>query len=349
MSLIFAEGFDWIESSLTGDALTNELPTWGGSDLQVSGTPGSLIAGRLGGNAIGMGSLANHRLITPLINTTGATDGIIGFAFLTPPAFFADVIFQLRGANTTANSFSAFQITIGASGVLSFDPHNFSSPEVAIGSLNPNQWYYLEIKFDMGTTNFSAQPVVVHLDGVEAINTNLNIGDDDGWTGFQLNGANFAFDDIYVCSTSGPVNNDILGPITIRALLPDADGGVTDFSGSAPGNHFELVDELGSDGDTTFVESTAPGQTELYSHVPSAPTGNVIGVVQTVTMRATDATPVNVQFTTRTGGTNSNHSNLTVGTQNFLAYHETYDLNPANSAAWTEAALDATEFGITRN
>jgi len=348
MSLIFAEGFDWVDTSLTGDNLITQLTGWGGSDLQVSGTAGSVITGRLGGNAISMGSVPNHRLISPAVNPSGATDGIIGFAFLTPAGFNADIIFQLRAATSPNNGFTGFQLRVSAGGVLSLDPHDINATEEPLTTLNPNQWYYIEIRFDLGTTNFANMPITVNLDGVQQFSGDLQIGDDDGWNSFQLNGANWAFDDFYVCSTSGPINNDILGPITIRALVPDADSTTTDFTASSPGDHFTLVDELGPDGDSTYVESSGAGQVELYSHEPSAPSGSVIGVVQTVTMRATDVTPVNVQFTSRSGGVDTTQPIVTIGSQDYNAFHQTYDLDPSNSAAWTEATLDATEFGITR-
>ena len=343
MSLLYAEGFDLTDPAINCAGLADQLTGW--SFFFFNSATNQV--GRTGtGRSVRLGAFNGTTFSTPVVDTSGSTEGVFGFAFRTPPAFPTSTAAGRLVAPARDGSRVGFILQPSTAGALLINNQNGTLIQDTGVVLQTDRWYYIECKFNL----VAAGDIEIKLDGnsVYTGTHNLSGNAGAGWNQLILGSREHTYDDIYICSTSGPFNNDFLGPLQVRVLLPNADGNSNDFTSSGAGDNYTFVDELVSDDDTTYVESATSGDVELYLHEASMPVGNIIGVVQTVSMRATDVNPMNVEFTTRSGGTNINNGVQSVASEaDFRHYFQVYDTNPASGGVWTETALDSTEFGLT--
>lgn len=352
MALLFAEGFDWVDPSLTFNDLRDEIQkSWQQANFDNDNSDSGIAAGRIEAQSLAMAN-SDDIIVTPLLNDhTVNTSGIIGFAMRTPSSFSSA---QILGWNVAGTTGANFRVT--GSGELHFNilTSNLASGGLTGVILNPNQWYYIELDFDIA----DAGRMTLHLDGAVVYdNQSIDLRHSSrsaGWTQIVFNGitANSntverqRLDDIYICDHSGTLNNAPLGPIQVKALLPDADGFQNDFtSSSGSANHFEDVNE-NPDDETTFLESSTSGHRELFSHEPSQPLGQIHGVYHSASVRVTDNIARNVSLSTRHNTTTTDNVSISVGNSEFTHISAPYDNNPAASGLWSEANLDNTQFGI---
>ena len=100
---------------------------------------------------------------------------------------------------------------------------------------------------------------------------------------------NSSLDNIYILDGSGSINNNLLGPCQVLGEVPASDSSVA-WTPSSGSTHFNLVNEIPPDDDTTWVQGTTSGQVDLYAYTPYSWAGAVvIGVQINTTCRVTDA------------------------------------------------------------
>jgi len=209
-----------------------------------------------------------------------------------------------------------------------------------------NQWHWIE--FEHNTANGGTQRCFI--DGnLEGQNNNYNL------TGtickFNFNScttSTMAISNI-VCwdnTGSGLVAASMpLGPRAIDVIRPNGDNSVQ-FTASAGGGNFAQIDEV--NGSTTdYVESGTSGQQDLYDYAALgfSPTNINAIMVNSYLVNPIPGT-INHQAVCKSGATTSVGTSVLTPSVTPRVVQQPYDLDPNGSIAWTQANLDAAQFGI---
>ena len=144
------------------------------------------------------------------------------------------------------------------------------------------------------------------------------------------------YDDLIIAS------DGFSGDCAVKAIFPQGAGNYSQWSPSA-GLGYQCVDETLVNGDTDYVISATPGQRNSYDFATIG--GGLVKAVQQVsTMRKDDAGARNAKQFVRAGGTDYDGANIVVA-GSYVMQRQVLTTNPATGAAWTNAGLDAAEFG----
>ncbi len=232
---------------------------------------------------------------------------------------------------------------------------NWGSPNTWLGSnatvVSMNTWHYIEVRTKLGTTTGECEII---LNGVPWLNlTNINTAT-GGITSFQTVGVGCAYgtwhdtyyDDMYVCDTTGTVNNTFLGPISVYTLLPSAAGSTTQLTATGAATNWQAVSETSNNNATSYVSTSVTGQRDFYQFqaLPAAVTS-----VQGVMIKSRSTLP--------TAGTRKLKLNLKNGASMISSALKalvlgswaedsfTSDTAP-DGTAWDPTKVNATEGGI---
>jgi len=239
----------------------------------------------------------------------------------------------------------------------------------ATRTLPPNTWTYFEIA---ATISATAGWCELWMDGVLVASyygTNANRAASNGNTqngspsvrqmrvGPWLNGTtkindwtNDAYwDDMYVCTNAGGVNNNVLGDVRIATLLPSGPGNYSQWTrgGTNSGANWSQVEEVPANGDTDYVYSNQVGQIDTYQYTDLPVIAAAVkGVIAQFQARKDDAGVRWLQAVVREGTTDA----FVASPVNLVASYQVagivMDLNPTTNAAWTPADVNAAEFGV---
>jgi hypothetical protein len=161
------------------------------------------------------------------------------------------------------------------------------------------------------------------------------------------------FSDIYICDDTGSYNNTYLGEIHSQLLLPNADGGVNDWTAST-GDRYACVDEA-SLSSTDYISSATSGyrQTFTYPDLTSDSISTVLAVQLLPNSKKQTGTtdPRKMKTVVRASSTNYDGSTAYYTAANATLALQYYDhmileSDPAATAAWTESSINASEFGL---
>lgn len=154
------------------------------------------------------------------------------------------------------------------------------------------------------------------------------------------------FDDFYCLNVSGGINNSFLGDSRVDVLRPTGAGSNTQLTATPAGDNWDRVNEVDTDLND-FVTATAVAQrdTYAYSNLPSLNTPTIFGVQIVSLASKSDAGSANIKNIVKSGSSIFPGATqvLSVDTETFLTV---FDQNPDGSIAWTEAAVNAAEFGV---
>lgn len=213
-------------------------------------------------------------------------------------------------------------------------------------ALQADQYYYIEFK---ATIHPSAGAYEVRVNGVTVLSgtgdTQHSVNSRASIIYIYRSGYSFKLDDIYVCDGTGGVNDTFLGDRKAVAVLPDAAGANSDWTGSAGGDHYALVDENPPTGDTDYVETLTTNAKETYSFQPITDTGAIAGLQLCLCIRKTDATSRTCRPICISGGTQYNGTNFTLN-DTYTYARFVWDVNPDTGVAWTKDEINASEFGV---
>jgi hypothetical protein len=216
-----------------------------------------------------------------------------------------------------------------------------------------DHWYYMELK---ATINSSTGSYELKIEGVtEFSDTGVNTGaqSEVSRIDFGAQGSNndIEYTDIYILNHSGSAPlNDFLGDVNVESLFPDGNGTTNNFTPSA-GSNFENVDESPPhDSDSTYNSAGTATDRDLYTFDNiTAPVSAVRAVALNLTLRREAGSTRSVKDVVRSGGSNfdgqGSMASLAPGAdyETFNTIHET---DPNTAAAWTEANVNAAEFGV---
>ena len=340
MSILFLDGCGEIYATADVHKFWDEKEA--GVDVDAS-------AGRRGGAAFVLDNFTNDvRKGFP-----GAETIVVGFAWKTANLVSNRNILQVYGhgvIHVTLQMTSTGAIRVTRSG----------STEIGISSgglVSTDVWYYLELKVKIG--NSPDGTIEVHLDGATIINESSidTLGSGEAFAqGISFNGngtTNATFiDDVYVLDIAGSAPyNDFLGDSRVDGILPDGDGFSSDFDTTFPASpttHNTKVDEATPNDDTDYNETNTVNDIDLfdYAALPTIVGGATVWAVQiSGYLNKQDAGPAPFQFKSRPTSTTFGAIQQEPSID-YKYFHEILELNPQTSAAWSEAEIDASEFGV---
>lgn len=292
----------------------------------------------------------------------GNTNQRVGIGFAETQTVFVGWAFKIGtipGGNTTLCNFwgpggviHGF-LRLTATGSLEYVRLSTVLANTAGGIILADTFHYIEVRVTISDT---VGVVIIKVDNNEEDNqTGLdtkNAGTGDLCNGITFQGTNHELDDVYILNDAGSAPyNTFLSDVRIEAVLPDGDGFSSQFDTTfpaSPTNHFSKVDEATPDDDTTYNETSTVNDIDLfdYAAMPTITGGaTVLGVKATCLINKQDAGDAPFRLVARPTSTTFNG-----GTQQpSVDYHykfEIWEQNPQTAAAWTEAEVDAGEFGV---
>lgn len=227
---------------------------------------------------------------------------------------------------------------------------------VASGTLElaNNTWYLVEVHFKMADSGIIQSKINGVLDINYSGDTTPGAETTFNRTCFGFLNASFRYtntfvDDIAINDTSGATDNSWCGDGRVIALTPNANGDSSQFVGSDTNStdNYLLVDEVPSDGDTSYVESATVGEKDLYNLTACGLTSVNIARVW-IESRAKDTTTGDgtIKLLAKTESTEYESANIDLSTSYAAQKGTDYTVNPNTSAAWTTTQLDALQVGI---
>ena len=216
-------------------------------------------------------------------------------------------------------------------------------------ALQAGKWYYVEGKITIANSGgtFSAR-----INGRECASYT---GDTRYSTSYEKANAikmygmpsavKIWYDDLYICDGTGSSHNDYLGDVRVDTLFPSAAGNATEFTPTGSANNWENVDDTSPDEDTSYNASDTAGQKDSFGFSDlSALSSTVLGVQANMLVRKDDAGTRILRSLIRTGGTDYEGSDLSLA-DSYTNLTQIWMQNPSTAAAWTEAEVNAAEFG----
>ena len=164
---------------------------------------------------------------------------------------------------------------------------------------------------------------------------------------------NVYFDDVAINDTSGAINNSWCGKGSIFLLKPK---GVGHYSQFTPSNvsldNYELVDEVPSDQDTTYVKSETAENVDTYNMEELIadhgidPTLLVVKAVQVCFTGRYEGVDAHLAPMLRHGTTDAEGAPIELLTTYHKLRHQVFNVSPFTGLAWTYAEVDALEAGV---
>lgn len=221
-----------------------------------------------------------------------------------------------------------------------------SSTVTTGAALSAGSRHYLEIYVP---TFAASQTVTIMLDGVVYLtvtgaNCNVSGYPVTATIGSQTTNGAFSWtaDSIYMCDTTGPQNNYILGLGTSTVVVDGiaaAPGQFSQFTPTGAATNWQCMDTIPPPGDTTYgADATAGDQVAVAIGAISS-----LGSVKFVNIEADVRQEVSAggrSFAVGVGnGSNVSYGTTRTPTTTYTIYNQAFDTNPNVSAPWTVANL----------
>ncbi len=332
MSLIWMDGFNhyYTSTQLSSNGYTNRNAYMGNNLGRFS----EGVCARMGGSG----------WIKRILPTTYTTL-FAGFA-LKQSGYTLEATVSSEGAFIFLDESGVKQVVICFNSLNEVVAYNGDGTVLGTGTGGPYLplygWSYLEARVTISAT---AGIVIVYINGQEALNlTSQNTKNGTDYIGYMLIGCprgfeNYGYiDDFYID------DSQFHGNCHVKTFMPDSDGTHSDFTRSTGSADYEPIDEH-PPVDTDYIFSNTVGHKSTF--------GITTGVLTTV-----KGIQLNNRLVLGTAGTRmvkpllrSNSTDYAGGaftpildTEKY--YSRVYDTDPDDSGEWTQAKLEAAEFGL---
>lgn len=288
----------------------------------------NFVAGRFGGVAVNLGNALQT-------NALPITDTIALHWAIKP---YSSPAIQIK------DSANAVQFEIVKNPVSNLLELKRGSTVVATGSkpLADGNWYSIQTHFYLHDVSGRC---VVKIEGETDLNftgdtknsalSNISFVQFTGGSGNHLDDVVFYLPDV--------LNVDWLNDCKVTTKLPSGVGASTNWVVTgAPTNHQAAAS---TDGDTSYVASSTPGDIDLYAMSAATPLGQVYAVNVGLLTRKDDAATRQVRALVRIGGINYNGPTQTL-TSSYLSDPYKMQTSPATGAAWGLAEVDSIQAGV---
>jgi hypothetical protein len=220
-------------------------------------------------------------------------------------------------------------------------------------SLVDDTWYLLEFYFKLDDAAGAMQSKINGVADIEYAGDTKPTTDavfDTVRFKTQYNTAYQYFDDIAINDTNGSVDNSWCGDGYVVALKPNAIGDVTGLTNSAGTTdaNYTFVDDIPSDGDTTYVYSSTTDLYDLYNLTATSLPANTVVTRVWGEARGKDPDAGNVAIVMQAYPTTdlweSTADSLTTAYAQVLGDY--YTQNPATTDTWASTDLDNLQIGV---
>lgn len=215
-----------------------------------------------------------------------------------------------------------------------------------------NTWFHFGIDFKLATSGW----IYIYINGVQQIaytgNTSfpvnfdrINVGN-KYFGGFW--GSDIWFDDIFVDATVGESAAAQVPDLRFDFIQPNADASPNAWTPNSGSTHYNRVNEVAPDGDTTYLEVNTASQEEKFgmANIASLPSGwSIPAVIPVRVGKKQDAgSGLGTQFKLTESSSTANGSTLAL-TSSYAAASERFTAKPSGGA-WTEAAVNGLELSV---
>lgn len=361
MSVLFTDSCDGYS------ATTDVVARWSsgatsGTYARVSPEP---TMGRFGAGALRTtwGTWNGHMvLLTKFITITEGAVTHMSMAINMPSTYSADEVllgfgntyFDPAGTITNGSTFDTtdyptyLNLALSPSGQLKVRLGT-TVLATSVEALPIGGWMWLEIAIKVDT-QANGGKVHIRVDGEDFLIFNGNtyasgpkaVGAVSVWS---IRGVNYLIDDVILHNDQGEAPTNFIGDVRIALLMPNADGDASDSTPSS-GTRWDAVNELVPDGDSSYVQATTPGATDLYQfeNFP-VPPESIVAVAVTLAAKATGTTNRQVRVKAKAGGVEADSPSMTITPGTYRDIQFAFAANPATGLPWTAAELDAAQFG----
>jgi len=270
------------------------------------------------------------------------------FLYTTKPSSSDEDIFTV-----SATRGQKLYATLNSSGQISAYDSNNTIIATGTTALSDGVWYRLELKCGTGASGEweikinGATEISGNSDLTAAPSTSVSLGKKSNRNG---NTVDFFYTDVVLSNTGYPPDGAVI------PMVPDANGNYQNWTiGAGSGSHYQQVDELPSDGDTTYLVpsgGTTNAETEAIQSLSSAGVAamDVIRCVQPMVVTKRDGVTnglVNLRF--RSGSTDSDTPSSFTTTSNYTVIGRVYETDPTTGVAWTQSGVNGVEVGLLNN
>lgn len=335
MSLLYIDGFDWIVNA----SLNNNYQ---GRWTNTGAAPNAALVLRSAPGASGFGAavlLRTNNALTHSIEGGIIQTGYLGFRFVLGTAGTAVTVIDFNESGTEqlrlqVDSSGFWRILRGVSTILATGTTMVSS----------GMWNYIECKWFIhdSTGTFELRINGSPTPDIDLTGADTNNGLALGVDAIELNGSglNLYYDDLYIDDAQ------FHGDVFVHTIVADGVGTDADFTPSA-GSNFENVEELPTDNDSTYNESSVVDDRDRFTHddLP-ADTDVVLGVQVGIWSRKPAAGDREVRVLAYDGVTEAEGAAHSPAS----SYSWLYDLfedHPTDANPWTESEVNAGQFGYT--
>ncbi len=280
---------------------------------------------------------------------------IVGFSMFCPDPHNTGEIFQLRSANNNAGeTIGGISLTLNADRSLTIKRESTTLGSTSAAVVPLDDWCYLELKIVCDNTTGIYE---LHIDGVnELSNTGVDTQSDSDafYDVVRFNGAlasttplkGVRIDDLWVCdSTSGYVNNFLGAGIRIATISPEGDGDSTNWTPSAGGTNYNLVDEDVLV-DTDYVENAIVDNLDLYEY-EALPALSSLKAVQVITeVKSTEPNEWVLKTVVKHNTTEDADAGQTVASSEWTGIRRLMVTNPLTTNTWEVSDVDNLQVGL---
>lgn len=370
--LLFMDGFSHYQLTDVTRKWTSKTDSWVTWAITNEGRSGNCVKRTSTSNNSGAGWFNKG----PVVSQSGpwavnTPSGICGFAVK------CDIVNKISNGPHIVNSWDmdGTLITVNygpwgamvgcclnSDGTLSIYRGGSGTPlATSIAVASNNSWFYFEIKWTIHPTTGSC---IVRVNNVEVINysgpfaplpnfpggpTPANL-----WSSVNVFGLLSVpnppllvsrFCDFYLSDTVAP-NGNFLGDISIAYIIPDAVGANAMWTPSPVVPNWQNVKEVPPDDDVTYVQTLAIGNKDSYSFTPV--TVNPLAIQHCILARRTAPGASTIQALTRQGGVDTLAVTQAVANETYAYNLFPFDTNPFTGIKWTQAEMNAAEFGTSK-
>lgn len=330
MTMLVIEGFEGFGT--TGLATT--LPT-----KHTGSTTGiDIVAGEHSGFALEFNTTGDNLSIS-IPNTA---EIIFGFNYKMNSLGFERLIFTREGGTNNIG------IVQNADGSLRIERTATTLSTSAAGVITADTWHYIELKVKInnstGSYDLKVDGVsVTSGSGVDTQNSTNAWTDEIFFRGRVL--TTVGIDDLYILETVTSPNNVFLGPQIVSTTFADGDD-TANFTRSAGGSNYLLVDDDPHDTDTTYVESGTSTTKDLYDYATIGTLTDIKCVQVSTFVRETDGTDFTLITPVKSNVTETDDSAQAIAGTTYESLQRLLENDPDTGVAWVDSGINAAKFGI---
>lgn len=219
------------------------------------------------------------------------------------------------------------------------------------GIINTERWHWVEFKVVCDNTTGSYElkvdgNTVLSASGIDT-QSNLAYYDQVLLTGADLSATETPrYDDFFVMDSTGSDHNDFVGQLRITAIVPDGDTATVNWTTSSGSNHWELVDDLDPDDDTTYVEDTVSTNKDIWTYEALADLDSIDALCLVTDVRVTDANTYGLTTIVKSGGTEYTANMGTISSTSYAMPERLMTVDPDTSSPWTQSGINSVEMGV---